>query len=53
MSEGKKETIERLEKEIKLLKKELKKPYDTKHEWFLKGRIMGLEYSISQIEYYV
>jgi hypothetical protein len=50
MSEDKKALKERFEKEIKLLKKELKKPYDKTHEWWIKGRIQSIEYVLGYIE---
>lgn len=50
MSEGKKALKERFEKEIKNLKKDLKRKYDVKYEEWLKGRIYSLESVLGWIE---
>ena len=53
MSEGKKILKEKIEKEIKLLKKESKKKYDYKHEWWIIGRIQSFEAALDWIEIYL
>lgn len=50
MGEGKKILKEKIEKQIKLLKKEGKKKYDDKHEWWIKGRIQSFEVVLDWIE---